>query len=449
MEKARELIDKYALGKRVAAAVSGGEDSMALLSVLLDYARAGKLSLFAINVDHCIRKNSASDSAFVESFCRQNNIEFCGKRIDVPALCAVSRRGLECEAHFARKAIFDDIIKSGAADMVATAHHARDNAETMLLHLFRGCGLKGLSGMKVMSENGIFRPFITTQKSEIEDYIKHRKIPYVTDETNADISYDRNYIRHVILPDIESRFPAFEKAASRTVAFAAEADELIARNLNEDAFIESDAVISLKDEFVAPPYIFEALRRVGKTSDVYAAAIDEVMKLKTMKSCARADIGDGFVAAKEYGKISFFKKKAADIETEIAFSLSEKSTVFELDGGREIRVCEKILPYFPTRKGELIFDKAKLPANCVLRHRREGDVFAPFGSGSKKLKEYLIDKKVPFRLRDDLWLLSCDSEVLAIVGMEISDKIKVDANSGEVYCMRICSDKRDGVGDKK
>ncbi len=477
LSNAKQLIEKYALGKRVAAAVSGGEDSMALLSLLLEYARADKLKLVALNVDHCIRPCSAADSAFVEKFCADNGVKLIKKVADIPALCRESGRGTESEAHFARKEFFDSVLSEGKADMVATAHHARDNAETVLMHLFRGAGLKGLSGMKTLS-GGIFRPFLSTEKQAIQNYVKAKNIPFVVDETNADTSYDRNYIRHEILPRIEQRFPCAERAICRAAGFAAEADGLIMRGMEQSAITANpDGSVSLSENFLSAPYIFSALALLGKNADIYYTAVDSVQRLAMQKDCARADIGGGITAAREYGKVTFYYKGEDSEIAQTPFILPAISAEFAVgnfyvalekiphgsprhcervyERGNPLRLapchCEQseAIPHGSPRHCEersdeaipsmrtLYFDSDKLPDNCVWRNRRAGDVFTPFGGGGRKLKEYLIDCKVPRRLRGELILLCSGSEVMAIAGMQVSDKLKVTAESKSVYRLSV------------
>ena len=436
LAQAKQLIERYAAGKRVAAAVSGGEDSMVLLHLLQTYAERGQLELSVVHVNHAIRAAADADSAFVAAYCREHGLAFTGVRVDIPALCAVSGRGVECEAHFARRDIFSELIRSGKADLVATAHHARDNAETVLLHLFRGCGLQGLSGMRVLSDDGLFRPLLTTEKDDLCAYAQANAVPFVTDETNADTAFDRNYIRIELLPRIKARFPAAESAICRTAGVAAEADAALAAHLCADAFTENGDSVSLREEYVSAPYILEALKRLGKRSDVYASAVETVLKLQDAKPCARVDVTDGIVAAKEYGAVTFYRKNAV-VMPPAAFVLppvDETAEIAAPQGTVALYLCRP--PFVPVPKGELRLDADALPQHCVWRTRRNGDRFAPFGGGTKKVKEYLIDQKVPLRLRDSLPMLCCDNTVWAIAGMEIADAAKVTPQSRNVLAIR-------------
>lgn len=439
LQKARELIERHALGKRVAVATSGGEDSMALLCLMLGYAREGKLKLVCINVEHGIREASRADSDFVRAFCEREGIEFVGKTVDIPALCKQSKRGVECEAHFVRSAFYREVLESGKADLVATAHHARDNAETVLLHIFRGCGIKGLCGMETLTESGLFRPLLTTSKEEICAYVQENNIAYVTDETNADTAYDRNFIRHEILPKVRERFPAAERSIGRLSTIAGEYAASARDEINEDAFVQTDDAVLLDESYLTAAYIIEALARLGKDRDVYISAVEAVAKLKACRSCARVDLGGGVVAAREYGAVAFYYRTESVAEAEKPFVLPEQKESFSAGGKTYfIAKTEGEKPTFG--RGKLYFDGDKLPAGCVIRARREGDRFTPFGGGSRKLKEYLIDKKIPARLRGNLRCICLGAEVYALLGVEISDKIKVDAESKNVYMLTCAED---------
>ncbi|MDE6398678.1 MAG: tRNA lysidine(34) synthetase TilS, partial [Clostridiales bacterium] len=416
---------------------------MALLALLLPYARAGKLQLCVLNVDHCLRKNSAQDSAFVQDFCRRNNIEYFGTRIDIPAKCALSGRGAECEAHFARRVFFTESVKAGRCALVATAHHARDNAETVLLHLFRGCGIKGLAGMEVCSPDGLFRPLLTAEKEEISAFVAEHKIPFVTDETNANTEYDRNYIRHALLPAIRARFPAAERAICRTAQFAREAYDSEKAGLDPAAFGWRGNAVILREEYASAPYIFAALAKLGQTQDVYATAIDRALSLKNGKPCSRASLGGGVIAARAYGEIAFYRTEDYAKETgEIPFALPESAAPVKVRMCASVRIERVNAPRFPAEEGALYLDADKVPAQSVWRTRRAGDRFAPYGGGSKKLKEYFIDRKVPLRERDGVPLLCCDNEALVIAGYEISERVKVDETSKNILCVRICAEEQ-------
>ncbi len=399
---------------------------MALFRLLLGYHKEKALCLKVLTVDHGIRENSASDAAFVENVCRENGIECRVSRLNVPESAAKSKRGIEAEAHFLRKQIYKEALASGFCDLVATAHHMCDNVETVLLHLFRGCGIKGLSGMR-LCESSIFRPFLHTEKEEIDAFVKAENIPFVVDETNADTSFDRNYVRHKVLPVLAARFPSCEKAIARTALIAGES---VQKGTGAEY---RDGVATVDENALTAENIFEALRILGKDRDVYSADILRVQSLPECKPCAKATLSGGVIAAREYGKIAFYRSDPAPAFAPVSFKSSVSAGSVQCgDAFVSIRPAEKR----GNEKGALYFDMDKVPLSSEWRTRRDGDRFTPFGGGEKKLKEYLIDKKIPLRERDGLLLLCDGNQVLVIAGVEIADTVRIDGSTTNIVCVK-------------
>ena len=425
LSSARENVQKFALHKTVAAAVSGGADSMALFFLLLRYHEEGRLTLKVLTVDHGIRKSGAADAAFVQEICEKKGIECRVHRLNVPQSAKKAGRGIEAEAHILRKEIYRAALNEGWCDLVATAHHLRDNAETVLLHLFRGCGLKGLSGMAICRE-GIFRPLLHTDKAEIDAFVEAERIPFVTDETNADTSLARNYVRRIVLPAVRARFPQAEEAIARTALFAGE-------RVKEGHAAEENGVAWVDEEALTAENIFEALRLLGREQDIYAADILRVQNLVHCKPCAKATLAGGVTAAREYGRIAFYRAQGALSFAPVPFAEGVAVGGFRC-GDTFVSITP--VPARGNEKGALYLDANKVPAGAVWRLRREGDCFTPFGGGAKKLKKYFIDKKIPLRKRDALPLLCNEGEVLVIAGVEIADAVKVEGEGARVLCVK-------------
>ena len=203
-------------GETVAVAVSGGQDSMALLHYLYKNASALPFKLACINVEHGIRgESSRSDSAFVKSYCEKIGVPLLSYVVDAKKKAETDKISIETSARILRYECFYDAIETKKCDKIATAHHRKDNYETILLNLFRGTGIKGLIGIKPDDEHKIIRPFLSVTKAEIEDYIKENGVPFVTDETNLSADYTRNALRLNVLPKIEELFPDAENAVTR------------------------------------------------------------------------------------------------------------------------------------------------------------------------------------------------------------------------------------------
>ena len=181
-----------------------------------------------------------------------------------------------------------------------------------------------------------------------------------------------------------------------------------------------EASVSLLAQGIVADYAcINALKQMGIKKDYEKKHVEAILKLKSAKNGTCVDLPYNIKAVRDYDKITLYKKEEC-VSFNVPFKVG-KSVV----GNREIEVCKG--------KGKLTFDLKKIPQGAVLRTREEKDRFKPFGGGSKKLKKYLIDKKIPARQRDNLILLANGNNVLLIVGLEISDDVKVDANSTEIY----------------
>ena len=414
LEQAKEILEKYVSGKRAAVFVSGGGDSMCLLHLC-----AGRIphGFFVVTVDHGIRPEAADEARFVRDECARLGVECLVYKADVPALAAAEGDGLETAGRRYRRELMRALIDGGQADVVLTAHHADDNAETVLMHALRGAGVGGLIGMRVR-DGYVVRPLIGTRRAEIAAYNAAFSVPYVTDPSNADSRYTRNFIRNEVMPLLNSRFDA--AGALNRLAAAAAADEAYIRaQMKEDCIRAADGGITLTDgafsaDALAPRYVFEAMRRLG-ADDYDSTAAARAIDLYAGRTGRRAPMSCGIEAVREASGVTLYRPAPAEYR-ETPFAGPGPYPAF----GLEVRPCPPV-----PEKGRQRFDPGAVPDGAVLRYRREGDVFRPFGSGRKKLKEYLIDKKIPVRIRDKLPLLCYNEEVLVVCGLEISDRVRL------------------------
>ncbi len=191
---------------RIAAGISGGADSVCLLFLLLEYAKKVPLSLAAVHVNHGIRPEAEADADYVEELCRREGIPFFLTVADVHGLALEEKCSEEDMGRRVRYEAFRQAAEKMGGVKIAVAHNSNDNAETMLFHLFRGSGLKGLGGIAPIREEGrnqIIRPILCLERDEVEEYLRERGILWRTDETNQGDGYRRNRIRHHILPYAE------------------------------------------------------------------------------------------------------------------------------------------------------------------------------------------------------------------------------------------------------
>lgn len=430
MEKVKETISKY-IGKdeKIAVGVSGGKDSMCLLHILLYSGYPKKENIVVVNIEHGIRgKESVADTEFVEKYCRENGVNFLCRKLDVKAAARKSGRSIETEARIQRKKIFDEILTNGIADKILLAHHADDQAETILMHIFRGSGLNGLKGMSVLS-GGYLRPMLSVTRAEIETYVLSHNVPYVEDATNTDTEYNRNFIRRKILPLIRERWSGADNALIRLSDAAKKEDEFLSTLIDEDKIYRKAGAVCLKldaldNVALAPRYIIKALKEFGLEIDFENSHITAVMGLKDALNGKSVCVVHGVKAIREYDCVAFCKEEERG-DYDMEFSVGEFATP---DGEIRIYDCE----CQPCR-GKLRIDADKLPPDAVIRNRRDGDVFKSYGGGTKKLKDYMIDKKIPRRLRDFYPVVACGKRVYAILGVEISDDAKIDETTKRAF----------------
>ena len=248
MDNIKELIEKYKLissGDVIGVAVSGGEDSMALLHYLKQIEYDLDCEVVAIHVDHCIRDNSSEDADFVVSHCKENGIRVYKFRVDAVKIANDKGISIEMGAREARYGVFDALIQKGVVSKIALAHHRSDQAETILMHLFRGSGLAGMKGMEAMRDGIYIRPMLNTEKQAIRNYNFANDIPYVEDETNKDDTYQRNFIRNRIIPQISKVWPNAVQSIINFSKDCVEADNYIQSQLYMDALLVEDKSVKI------------------------------------------------------------------------------------------------------------------------------------------------------------------------------------------------------------
>ncbi len=424
LESAVDRALKYYLKgtERIAVGVSGGLDSMCLLSALCKFY--SKSRILCVHVQHGIRGAQAlRDAEFVGEFCKNNGIEFLRFDIDVPESAKKNKRSIESEARECRRSIFSSLVSSGKADVIALAHHESDRIESVLMHALRGCGTGGLVGMKEF-DGYLFRPLLNVSKSEIHRYARENRISCVVDDTNFDTKYLRNFLRIEVLPLLGSRY---DLSSLVTLSRLAEEDERFINSLlEEDAFVVGSDECSVKEDKLATDYalssryVIRAAKRAGLKTDLEKKHVDAILDMPKLLNGKTIDLPGGYKCVRDYGRVTIYKEKErVDDVTDFVVGITPFSTGYICVTPQEEKKTD----------GVLFFDRDKMPNDAIVRFRREGDVFAPYGGGTKKLKKYLIDKKIPGRKRDFLPLVCSGNKVLAICGVEISEEIKIDENT--------------------
>ena len=417
--------------KRVGVALSGGSDSMALLHLLSSNADFYGFSVCAINVEHGIRgEESIADSLFVKDYCKKNNLPLLTFSVDCINYAKENKLTVEQAGRVLRYRCFEQAIAQNFCDVIATAHHLSDNAESVLFNIFRGTGLKGLIGIADNLSDKIIRPLLDVSKDEINEYVKKHDIPFVKDSTNDNDKYTRNFIRLNIIPEIKKIFPQAEKSIMRLSNSIKEDGEFLDNLANKSIEPAIDGYylrLPLEPVLIKRATI-TILQLLGVEKDWQQTHLNDVVKLSQNSTSKSINLLNGIVAVKEYNRIFFFLAKDDEEET-LNFPFVEQDFKFY---GQEYKI--KRLADFPKNlKDGLYLDKDKVPKTAVIRTKQNGDVFTKFGGGSKKLNDYFTDKKIPSRLRDRIPLLADGNEVLAIFRLSVSEKVRVDEKTQTVY----------------
>ena len=430
--KSHKLIES---GEIIGVACSGGRDSMALLHFLNSIKNQLDFQVIAINIDHSIREHSDMDSQFVMDYCKENGIRAYKFKVEALKTAKEEKMTVEQAARVVRYKTFDSLIQKGLVDKIATAHHLNDQAETILLNLLRGCGLGGAKGMEPIRDNEYIRPFLETERTEIMEYIDDNGIPFVEDETNADSSYSRNYIRNIVMPTIRKKFKSVDRNLVNFAHICAEDDEYI------NSQVEMGGVVRNKDVTKIPlsyfTYNSSIINRIlMKCLQFYSLQDIEKKHIMMIRSFAMEsengasiDLPFDIKIHKEYDYITMSLKGKTKQETGYAF---QKGKTY-IEGFGTIRIVSSKV-FNDIKPHSHVIDANKLPMGAVWRFREQGDEFAPFGdAGTKSLKEYFIDKKIPQRLRDRIPVLAVGNQILIVADIEIADSLKVDDSSKNLY----------------
>lgn len=450
VDQIQAYIAKYHMieqGDTVFVGVSGGADSVCLMTVLLELRERIGFDMEVIHVEHGIRgKASREDARFVDNLCRKHEILFHMREVDVPEYAGKCHLGVEEAARILRYQAFADIakeaVKAGKKAKVALAHHLDDNAETILFQMIRGSGLKGMCGMQPVrqDEHGIcyIRPMLCVSRAQIEAYLRQKGMEYRTDETNFELDYSRNRIRNVILPQLmqlnTQAVPHIGQTAERLQEvwdfLESEVDRQVERILEkrEDIVILKADLLEQNASAVAKELVRRAIfLAAGKQKDITAVHVNDVLALCGMQSGKQIRLPYGIIARKEYDTIRLFKAgKMVRSTWEYEIRESElmpgnRLCIPDIPGGGTVTIrvmdFDGNMQEIPKKPYTKWLDYDMIKNGFLLRYRRSGDFFYADHKGHrKKLKEYFVNEKIPQEQRDQMLLVAKESEVFAILG---------------------------------
>ena len=443
LEPAEKLIAEYRMlppGTRVLCALSGGSDSVCLLHLLYRLRRRLDIRVAAAHYNHCLRgAESDRDEGFVREFVAQccgpdrspgplgvaqplPEVELTVGRGDVAARAAQTKQGIEETARQMRYDFLQQAARELDCTVIATAHNADDNAETVLLHLMRGTGLRGLGGIPPVRDN-IVRPLLTTTREEIEAYLRAQGLPWVEDSTNRSDRYLRNRVRHQVIPVLRRAAPDFDRRLIECSA-AIRKDESYLEQLAGQAVsgaLEESGRLTLSAAAVgrqADPIALRCARLLmtrarNGDSRCTAAHLRALVGLcRSDDPSARIDLPGDLTARREYDLLVLDQKPPSPLDTgEIALPLPGETDW----GGWRIACTRETYTGQPCGPRDFWLDGG-LTALTV-RPRRTGDTLAPPGRHEKSLKRWFIDEKVPAHRREQIPVLAAGRAAAAVCGL--------------------------------
>ncbi|WP_421763025.1 tRNA lysidine(34) synthetase TilS [Ekhidna sp.] len=407
-------------GEKILLAVSGGLDSMVMAHLFLKEE-------IPFAIAHCnfgLRgEESDDDEAFVLDWADQHNVNCYVKGFDL------SSGSIQLAARNARYSWFNELVLEHHFDKIATAHHLNDSLETLLLNLSRGTGIKGVSGI-VIKNNQIIRPLLFAEKQRLYDYAMDNDLDWREDSSNQKVDYDRNLLRHDVIPDFLKLNPSMFKTFGLTLERLTHASDIVHQQVNElkarhltvegsgyrlnlewinkpsDELMLAELLAPYGVNYVTAKDIFEARGKSGKSFPVkdWLITLDrDVIYIDQAGEEKKVEVSIG--SAGEYG----------------------------LNGGRILveQITKKDVVFGDADVAHFDADKLRYP--FVIRSWENGDRFQPLGmKGEKKVSDYLIDEKIPLASKKKVLVIECNGKIAWVVGMRIADNFKLTEASSSV-----------------
>jgi tRNA(Ile)-lysidine synthase len=452
-DKVKESIMKHSMisrGDTILVGLSGGADSVCLLVILLKLTDDLGIELSAAYIDHGLRPDEIpSEVNFCKKLCDERDITFIVRKIEPKAHAADEGMNKQEAARELRYKALEERAAETGANKIALAHNADDQAETLLMHLIRGSGPLGLSGIPPI-RGRIIRPLIETERREIEEFLSQNGIDYVTDSSNMKDDYLRNRIRHFIIPAFKNINRDFVQAVLRTTNIVRDEeryfDILVTKTLMKLISRKSDSSIELflgPLEYMDTVLLRRVLRRaLAETKMLRGLGLDHIedlMKLiKSGRSGDRIYLPHFIRAIKAYATLiltsdmpemldEYIIKGPGEVVLKesslvLRLSISEKDQDDDWGDGKRIACLDADQLSFPLK----------------VRSRKTGDFFYPLGFGKrKKIQDYFVDEKIPRDERDVVPLLVNGNDIAWVIGCRVDDRFKVDDNTKRVMRLDI------------
>ena len=455
-------------GETVLVAVSGGADSLALLYGL--HALRSQLSckLHVVHLNHCLRPDADADAEFVQQHAAHLELPCTIQRAEVPRLVKQWKLSVEAAGRRARYQFYESVCTEVSATKVALGHHQDDIAETVLMNLIRGSGATGLKGISPVRNMKFIRPLAGFTRQNIEAFLTSIGIVPRHDATNTDTYYLRNRIRRELIPQLARDYnPNIKTGLSRTAdVLGTESEYLdtVARKAFETCRIQGPQKNVVLDRVKFRQYHVALQRRIlrqsvfemlGDMSDLYFAHCEAMLNLVEGDAPNTVSALPNDLRFRRAYQQLIFERKPVEMESFVYPVATVGKTSIEVlntEITAELGHVESLGTLaLPDGKFEAIFDYDKLrkvfaePSSetvpLTVRNRQQGDRFQPYGMrGTKKIKDFFIDAKVPRCERDSIPLLVCSNEILWVIGYTTSESFKIKPDTRQYLYLRYVSD---------
>jgi len=425
--KAEELLRE---DDHVLLAVSGGLDSMVMADL---FAK----SSWSFSIAHCnfnLRgTESDGDEAFVKDWANANEVKIYTERFDL------GEGSTQLNARNARYQWFEELVATKGYSKIATAHHLNDSLETLLINLSRGTGIKGIAGIKAKSGN-VIRPLLFASKDQLKKYAADHSLKWREDSSNEKTDYDRNLLRHVVIPELEKLNPSMVETFRNTAERLGLANEIVQRNVDEikkKSLVTRGSMTELKLEWLQAQTDFLLLSEILGEFGFNYVTTKEIFK-------AIGKSGKQFYAGNvelTMDRKSLFIKEAQDeldaenvIDAVGGFQFGEKKLKLSIVGRAEVELSDAT-----SNKVYLNADLLSFPLK--IRKWRDGDRFTPLGlDGTKKVSDYLIDAKTPLVKKNGVMVLLSEDEIVWLVNHQISELFKITDQTKKILTISLTSE---------
>ncbi|SMB81231.1 tRNA(Ile)-lysidine synthase [Peptoniphilus asaccharolyticus DSM 20463] len=423
-----ENLKKYNMvdeGEEIVVGCSGGADSMFLLYNLFLLKEELKLKIKVCHVNHGIRETAKRDQEFVKKIAEELNLEFYTINVNMDDFAKENKMSSEEAGRFLRYKFFRQFNSK-----IFTAHNKDDQAETILYRIIRGTGLAGLQSIEYVNGD-LYRPMLNISRKEIEAYLLENNIEHIEDETNSMTIYTRNKLRLELIPYIEENLNSnFKDALLRLQDLSQKQNSYFQKIIdlyfeeNLDGDVLNIANLKDEDDYLISLIVREYFIRLDLIEGIGKAQIENIVELVKQDSATITVHKSIFEISQGY----LFQRREA-VEIDDILKIGENKTelgTFVVESG------------IKKGKNSIQIDATKIKGQLKVRNKRNGDKFTPIGmKGSKKLKDFFIDERIPKYKRDSVALIVDDEEIIWVAPYRMNEKYKIEKETEKIVSISL------------